>query len=404
MPVILEQFAFASLPAPGTAGRLVRLTDRNRGLWIDTGTQWHAIDAEVYNVRDFGAVGDNTTDDFPAFQAALSAIEAQNSAIGAILLVPYSTQGYYLSQTLNIVRPIVLQGTGGRGFASYLRFPDYTDGIIVHSASTAPPGHSGNGSGTIVQNIEIATSYQFGPPIFGSALQGEVYPPAYNEYDPLLSLHGSGIVLFANATIRDCSIYYFRLDGIHIQSDVSTKNANSTLVQNCIFGGLGRHAIYTQGDNANACVFIDLIIQANSGWAVYERGFLGILHLAVNATQREQQGDEGGDRTHDQHAPANDAVRGTQPSNQNDDRGRRCHRDHECDVSERNHVARIEDVDTERLPRQLTKNPCRPASYVEKAQERPADDRVGDNNQHGRELFGRQLVARICHGIIEQQI
>ncbi len=219
-------------------------------------------------VTQYGARGDGVTDDYPAFQAALDDIEAQSSDSGAILHIPFGTSGkFFISKTLHIVRPIVIDGAGAVGFVPELRFPDYTDGIVVHASGTAPTGHPGYGAHTLIRNIAILGPASFGFPFLH-------YPP-YNEYDPLYTLHGHGIVLFATATVRDCVIMDFRLDGIHLQSDDNVKLLNSCLFDNLIIQQNGRHGVYAQGANANACRFSSVILSDNAGWGVYDRSAAG---------------------------------------------------------------------------------------------------------------------------------
>jgi hypothetical protein len=50
----------AGLPAPGNAGRIARVTDDSRGLWIDTGTSWRSVSGAA-DVMDFGAIGDGAS-------------------------------------------------------------------------------------------------------------------------------------------------------------------------------------------------------------------------------------------------------------------------------------------------------------------------------------------------------
>lgn len=56
--VKLESHAYASLPAAGTAGRLARVTDGSRGVWMDTGATWVPANGGVYNAAYWGAAGD----------------------------------------------------------------------------------------------------------------------------------------------------------------------------------------------------------------------------------------------------------------------------------------------------------------------------------------------------------
>ncbi|MGE5619050.1 MAG: glycosyl hydrolase family 28-related protein [Sphingomonadaceae bacterium] len=81
----LSGYAAAALPAAGTAGRLARVTDTTRGVWMDTGYQWVSLSGQTVNAREFGAKGDGVTDDTAALQAAL------NAAAGSTLLLPPGT-------------------------------------------------------------------------------------------------------------------------------------------------------------------------------------------------------------------------------------------------------------------------------------------------------------------------
>jgi hypothetical protein len=67
-----EIYSKATLPAPGTPGKIVTLTDDIRGPWVDTGSAWIPLTSKV-NVRWFGATGNGVTDDSAAIQAALNA-------------------------------------------------------------------------------------------------------------------------------------------------------------------------------------------------------------------------------------------------------------------------------------------------------------------------------------------
>jgi hypothetical protein len=117
----------------------------------------------VFDVRDFGALGDGTTDDSDAFHAALAA--TWPNAVGSgIVLVPPGT--YRLASNLDITRHTLLMGVGGGGqwCSSVLKF-DQGFGIVVHGIKTFPPAWTANTVMTLdsVVRRTIRTSSNTGP-------------------------------------------------------------------------------------------------------------------------------------------------------------------------------------------------------------------------------------------------
>jgi Pectate lyase superfamily protein len=58
-PTIIESYPFGGLPAPGSAGRLARVTDRKARLWLDDGARWSPLVDNTVNALSFGRVDPN---------------------------------------------------------------------------------------------------------------------------------------------------------------------------------------------------------------------------------------------------------------------------------------------------------------------------------------------------------
>lgn len=89
------------LPAAGSAGRLAATA--SSGLNLDTGKGWANVSNGVFNVQCFGAVGDGSTDETPAFQAALDAACAANGIV--VVPPPAANRCYLFRNSLRIVPP-----------------------------------------------------------------------------------------------------------------------------------------------------------------------------------------------------------------------------------------------------------------------------------------------------------
>ena len=83
--VVLNTVPQAYLPASGTVGRLSNVSDSSRGVWLDNGTNWTSVSAETFNVKQFGAKGDGSSDDIGAILAAVNAADARG---GGVVLFP----------------------------------------------------------------------------------------------------------------------------------------------------------------------------------------------------------------------------------------------------------------------------------------------------------------------------
>jgi hypothetical protein len=101
----LSGYAFESLPAAGTAGRMARLTNRNRAAVLDSGSAWADISGGSYDPLLFGAKCDGTTDDSAAFEA----IEAAMPAGGGTIRLPAGTCAINAG-AVDIAKPVRIIG------------------------------------------------------------------------------------------------------------------------------------------------------------------------------------------------------------------------------------------------------------------------------------------------------
>jgi hypothetical protein len=197
----LERFPRACLPVAGKAGRLVLLTDYDRSVWKDTGTDFVSLEGETFNVKQFGAKGDGATDDTVAIQAAVTA------AAGGMVTFPPGT--YVITERISYTTTT----TGAAG---------------AHLV--------GAGMGkTIIDNRVVANSCfyfagaanrpQIGPSIEGMTILTTTRPATSNGVEVFATLH---------AVIRDLNIIGLSGDGIRITCATGDPDGPiETLVTNC---------------------------------------------------------------------------------------------------------------------------------------------------------------------------
>jgi len=158
---LLAAIAFsrkASLPAAATAGRLARVTDNERGVWMDQGSQWFGLSGEVINCKEFGATGDGTTDDTTALRACIAA--AQNGLQPKLVFIPAGS--YVISDTLlpspTTLRTVDITGAGiGTRIINRILGAAQTGTVTVTNGSATVTG-----SGTSFTADLIGATVRFG--------------------------------------------------------------------------------------------------------------------------------------------------------------------------------------------------------------------------------------------------
>lgn len=84
------------------------------------------MNTDTYNVKDFGAKGDGTTDDQPAIQAAINAAAAGG---GGVVTLPVGTYKINTSIYMNGLSNVSLEGTTNFGT---IITPNFTSGVCIY--------------------------------------------------------------------------------------------------------------------------------------------------------------------------------------------------------------------------------------------------------------------------------
>jgi hypothetical protein len=191
---------------------------------------------DFVSVKDYGAVGDGTTDDTAAIQAAIAA------CAGRTIFFP--SGAYLVSAQLSIASRTTLafEGANGNGVGVY------PTSYLLKKSTMAVAALTISASGSIVR---------------GGGIVGQ----ASNSGDGLEIL-GNGI------SITDFSVFGMGRDGIRIGKDSAGANANSTTLSNVISSSNTRYGIHVHDNpggapNANACVLTRCFTQSNGSHGVY---------------------------------------------------------------------------------------------------------------------------------------
>ena len=226
---------------------------------------------ERVSVKDFGAVGDGVTNDWPAFKAAHDSF-GPSLTNGGEILIPKGT--YYLSQTWEITRRVTVRGTNSGDQPStagtILKFPANTTGIRVYSSIESPDG--GSGAKSMFEDFCISAASKLST--------------------------GHGIHLSGYAFMSRLNIDGFAGDGIHIVASASnlTGNANGWSIRDVRSKNHGGNGLYVDGQDVNAGYAVGLDCAHNGLWGIYDSSLLGNTYVAthINGNGRGAVKTEGG--------------------------------------------------------------------------------------------------------------
>lgn len=188
----------------------------------------------------FGAVGDDVTDDGPAFAAAIAWLRANSASYGDAYYkgsarLRVGAKKYFLGvTTLDINHTLVIEGEGSGvigGIPTRLRWSGNATGIRVHAYNTVAQTGADGGSQKAADGIILR----------GLFLMGD-----YTDFASEGEHHG--IQLRGKAVIEDCYVYNFQGDGVHINASAGSgpgNEGNANLFQlNRVTATGNRHGFY----------------------------------------------------------------------------------------------------------------------------------------------------------------
>lgn len=195
---------------------------------------------DVSGVRpeEFGAVGNGTTSDTIALQAAIVAAIASNSPV---LL----TRTYLVTNTLEVTNIVTILGTRQSSQLAHLYAPTIggkpilrvsgdNDGLVIRNVTMLGPGRDTAGSiGLLIDGAPAADT-------------GHIEVSGCRFGNSEYGLYASAV---AGASFRDCIGWYNRVGGI-----ITNAVGNGVVVQNWIAKGQPEHGLVIDGASAVAIV------------------------------------------------------------------------------------------------------------------------------------------------------
>lgn len=307
---LADAYNSSVVPSNLITGQIYRLKDSIRGLWaINQAGFAFALNGEVANLAEFGAVGDGLTDDTAAFNAAIAALISYG---GGTLLVPPGT--YRLLSAPNpITAGVLIQGLGGIGTTqnsgTVTFVADYLEGTAENGfLNWTGAGGAGLGGGIVNVSIWKASGKQGGTAIkftgttdalrSGLNFVTHVNVSGNGTWDHGLLVDGTGLNTSGNQGIRGTFVTDVRIDNCNVaQKSVWLKNATEFMAKGLrVAQGLGANACGVtvsgaSGSNASSTdvAFSSLICEDDfvTDYAAYvtvQGQILGTLSVSANTT------------------------------------------------------------------------------------------------------------------------
>lgn len=241
-------------------------------------------------IEDYYQVTDGI-DWLPAFYRA-QALHSRPTPYGGFSLC-FRPRSYYFSDSLNILCPISLIGSGGAlNSGTVLMFPKGRKGIILHGQATNlyteyggnPLLGDGTAQGSVIEKIGLIA---VDPLDQSNAITHAMLDLRESCILPNPGAHG--VVLYAQASLRDVTITGFDGHGIYIfgnggndikhldeqgSSIVLSITALSQL-DNLFVSSNGGDGLHTYGGDCSGIVVSSCQFIGNAGWGVCDLNYLG---------------------------------------------------------------------------------------------------------------------------------
>lgn len=250
-----------------------------------TGATTRTVQAKLrencVSVKDFGAVGDGTTDDYSAFQAALAFLATKklpgiggsgedSTTYGSLPILFLPLGRYYVSQTIELKNGIAdIEAVPG----TLILNPASTHGLIIQSydttGETVESTPTTSAAGSTIRNLAFRSAG-------GTGLK-------------------HGIWMRGRAKLYNVSAINYPGDGIHIEADVGGAGAthgndNLWYIHQAALYQNGRHGLYVHGGDTNAGCAIGIDAELNGRWGIFEDSFLGNTHIGHHADSNGVKG------------------------------------------------------------------------------------------------------------------
>ncbi len=237
----------------------------NGSVWVETARATYG--GYEVNVKDFGAVGDDTHDDYQAFRDAIDSFSAPGAAYGGRLIVPRGK--YRVSQAISVDKCLTMIGESGglSDPATVIRPVPGVSGIIVERYSSSESGGAGDTS--VFEHIAV------------------------HHVDKTGGVDVHSWEVKATATFRNCVAWGAPGDGFHTYGSLPLA-PDLVHYDGCFALENDLNGFAFRGGDSNAGICIRCSAIGNGLYGFYDRSFLGNTFIACHTDSNGVYGGAGG--------------------------------------------------------------------------------------------------------------